>query len=701
MKSETATTVASPFVGESEMARRCRAVDWAATPLGPIEDWSPALRTAVRMALESPFPTNLWCGPALQLIYNDAYIRGLGAKHPRALGRPGREVWAEIWPTIGSWFDAIRRGEPAVFAEDAHFVMERSHGPPDEAWFTFGLSPIRDDNGSIVGFFNPATETTTRIMLERGLHDARIAAERAEQYLREVFAQAPAFMAVLHGKEHVFDFANDAYLQLVGNRDVIGKPVAEALPEVIEQGLVDLLDRVLTTGVPFIGRAFPVLLRRSPEAPLEERFVDFVYQPLTDVTGARIGIVAHGTDVTENVIAQREIERLLRESESARRAVEDSEKRYRFLANAIPVQVWTATPDGALDYANEPAATYFGKPTDELLGERWMTMVHPEDIQPTVARWKQSLESGADYEVEFRLWSAAHECYRWHLARASAQRDENGGIIRWFGTNTDIEDAKQAEAELKRLTAEATEANHAKSAFLAAMSHELRTPLNAIGGYAQLIEMGLRGPVTEEQRIDLLKIQRSKQHLDALVSDVLSFAKLGSGKIDYRIRDVAVKAILSSVVEMVMPQLGEKGLELVVGDVDPSLEVHADDDKLRQILLNLLANALKFTPRGGRIALSVSTTKDTASIAVSDTGIGIPAEQHERVFEPFVQAKRAISPGDQGVGLGLAISRQLARAMQGDLTLTSAVGEGSTFTITLPCVSKNTSKTPEPLSIES
>jgi PAS domain S-box-containing protein len=684
MKPETETTLTSPFVGESEMARRCRAVDWASTPLGPVSEWSPALRSAVRMALESPFPVNLWCGPDLQLIYNDAYIRALGAKHPRALGQSGRDVWAEIWAEIGSWFDAIRRGEPAVFAEDAHFVMERFEGPPDEAWFTFGLSPIRDDDGSIVAFFNPAAETTKRIMLERALVEARAAAERAERYLREVFAQAPAFMAVLRGKEHVFDFANDAYLQLVGHRDVVGKRVTEALPEVIEQGFVDLLDRVLATGEPFIGRAVPVLLQRQEGAPLEERFVDFVYQPLTDATGARIGIVAHGTDVTESVAARREIELLWQESEAARAAVQDSEKRYRFLANAIPVQVWTATPEGTLDYANERSATYFGKPMQELMGERWISMLHPDDVEPTLARWQQSLASGTDYEAEFRLWSAADQCHRWHLGRASPQRDATGAIIRWFGTNTDIEDAKRAEAELKRLTVEATEANHAKSAFLAAMSHELRTPLNAIGGYAQLIEMGVRGPVTEEQRIDLLKIQRSKQHLDTLVSDVLNFAKLGSGTIDYRIRDVAVKPVLSSVVEMVTPQIGEKGLELACGDVDGSLSVHADEDKLRQILLNLLANALKFTPRGGRITLSVSGSPEMVAIAVADTGIGIPAEQQERVFEPFVQAKRAIAPSDQGVGLGLAISRQLARAMQGELTLRSVVGEGSTFTITLP-----------------
>jgi signal transduction histidine kinase len=278
----------------------------------------------------------------------------------------------------------------------------------------------------------------------------------------------------------------------------------------------------------------------------------------------------------------------------------------------------------------------------------------------------------------------ADQRYRWYLGRATPQRDDQGKIIRWFGTNTDIEESKQAQAELKRLTDEALEANRAKSDFLAAMSHDLRTPLNAIGGYAQLIEMGVRGPVTEEQRTDLLKIQRSKNHLDRLVSDVLSFAKLGAGRLELRVAEIDVRTILSSVVDMVTPQLAEKQLTLAQLNVPGGMKVCADIDKTRQILVNLLANALKFTPASGRIAIEARDQGSDVAISVIDTGIGVPDDQLERIFEPFAQAKRALQAADAGVGLGLAISRQLARAMDGDLKVESIVGKGSTFTLTLP-----------------
>jgi signal transduction histidine kinase len=216
------------------------------------------------------------------------------------------------------------------------------------------------------------------------------------------------------------------------------------------------------------------------------------------------------------------------------------------------------------------------------------------------------------------------------------------------------------------------------------MSHELRTPLNAIGGYAQLIEMGVRGPINEEQRIDLLKIQRSKNHLDTLVSDVLNFAKLGSGRIEFRTRPMGVRQTVDAVLEMVAPQIAIKGLHLQTTAVPNDLSMMADQDKARQILLNLFANALKFTPPDGTISLDVRTEPGVVLVSVSDTGIGIPGDHLERIFEPFVQARRAVNPSDHGFGLGLAISRQLARAMGGDLTVRSAVTEGSTFTLTLP-----------------
>jgi PAS domain S-box-containing protein len=371
------------------------------------------------------------------------------------------------------------------------------------------------------------------------------------------------------------------------------------------------------------------------------------------------------------------------EAVTARRVIEHSAAQYRFLADAIPVQVWTATPDGRLDYVNHRAEAYFGAPMDGLVGERWQQYVHPDDIEAAGAAWAASLATGQPYEVEFRLRCADGD-YRWHLARGTAQRGEDGELLRWFGTNTDIEDAKRNEAELKRLTTEATEANRAKSDFLAAMSHELRTPLNAIGGYAQLIEMGVRGPVTDAMVEDLRKIQRSKEHLNTLVGGVLAFAKGGTGRIELQPRRVRADALLDSVLEMIRPQLAERSLTLERGAVPDGLVILADVDKSRQILLNLLANALKFTPAGGCITVAAEDRGPLVEMAVRDTGIGVPEEQLEQIFEPFVQARRAVHTSDGGVGLGLAISRQLARAMEGDLRVESREGQGATFRLTLP-----------------
>ena len=658
------------FPGDGEMARRCRELDWARTPLGATDQWAPALRTAVRTVLASPFPIVLWSGPSLALIYNDGYRSLRGQKHPGALGRPGAEVWAEIWPDIARSFDWSPAAQ-TIYAENARFEMDRADGSLGEAWFTFAVSPVREEDGQIVAFFNPSTETTAKIIAERELVGAREAAERAEHRIREVFAQAPAFLAVLRGPEHRFEFANDAYQRIVGDRPLIGRTVAEALPEVRAQGFVDLLDRVYATGEPFVGRAIPVSLERAPGGQREELFVDFVYQPLRGTDGVIEGIVAHGSDVTDAVTSHRRIE--------------ESAEQYRFLADAIPVQVWTATPDGRLDYVNRNAEEYFGSPARALIGDGWQAFVHPADLPVAGAHWARSLTTGNPYEVEFRLRGADGE-YRWHLARGTAQRSSEGELLRWFGTNTDIEDAKRNEAELERLTAEATEASRAKSDFLAAMSHELRTPLNAIGGYAQLIEMGVRGPVTDAMVEDLKKIQRSKEHLNTLVGGVLAFAKGGAGRIPLRIVSVDIELLLDSVLDMIAPQLADRSLTLERGADAERLCMSADEDKARQILINLLANALKFTPAGGTIGVSASAGDAMVHIAVRDTGIGVPEDLLEQIFEPFVQASSALDTRDGGVGLGLAISRQLARAMQGDLTVSSAPNAGSTFTLSLPQV---------------
>jgi signal transduction histidine kinase len=242
--------------------------------------------------------------------------------------------------------------------------------------------------------------------------------------------------------------------------------------------------------------------------------------------------------------------------------------------------------------------------------------------------------------------------------------------------------AARSEAEAARLAAE--HANDVKAQFLAAMSHELRTPLNAIGGYVDLLELGIRGPVNEAQREDLDRIRRNQRHLLGLINNVLNFAKIEAGHVEYHIAETPLHTVLEAMYSLVGPQLTARSLEYEYRPCPPSLVVHADAEKVQQVLINLLSNAIKFTDPGGRITLDYTATDEMAGVRVIDTGLGIPRAKLEAIFEPFVQVDQAFTREGQGTGLGLSISRDLARAMGGDITVESVLGEGAIFTLWLP-----------------
>jgi len=247
--------------------------------------------------------------------------------------------------------------------------------------------------------------------------------------------------------------------------------------------------------------------------------------------------------------------------------------------------------------------------------------------------------------------------------------------------------------DAERARREAEDANRAKSDFLATMSHELRTPLNAIGGYAQLLEMELRGPLTPEQRRDLERIRRSQAHLLGLINAVLNFARLEAGHVTYDLRDLELEPLAREALTLMEPQARAHGLSLAPLTCDEAPPVHADAEKVRQVLLNLLSNAVKFTPAGGTVAVSCEPAgQDRVAIHVRDTGMGIPADQLLRVFDPFVQVGRGLTSTHEGAGLGLSISRDLARGMGGELTAESTVGQGSTFTLLLPRAAADTGR---------
>jgi light-regulated signal transduction histidine kinase (bacteriophytochrome) len=287
---------------------------------------------------------------------------------------------------------------------------------------------------------------------------------------------------------------------------------------------------------------------------------------------------------------------------------------------------------------------------------------------------EQLLENAAELEVQAEELAAT-------TTELLQQRDEREALL---GRE------RRARAEAERAQADAQAANKTKADFLAMMSHELRTPLNAIGGYAQLLELGVRGATTAEQRADLARIQTNQRHLLGIINNILNFAKVEAGQVQITLDAVALGPLLDDAEGLVAPQIAAKALayELVscadAPHAAPAM-VWADEDKLRQILLNLLSNAVKFTPEGGRISVACDVQAAHVTLRVRDTGRGIPPERIGTIFDPFVQVDRHLTDaGSQGVGLGLAISRDLARRMGGDLTAESAPGVGSTFTLVLP-----------------
>lgn len=549
----------SVFDAPGEMAARCREFDWSATPLGRVDSWSHSLRTTAGIVLGSRNPMFLWWGPELVQLYNDAYRPSLGQgdRHPGALGARGRAFWTDVWDAIGPQVEQVMTTGEATWHEDQYLPIQRN-GRLEDVWWTYGYSPVRDDDGRINGTLVVCQETTRRILAARDRERLLGELEVERVRLEEVFRRAPSFIAAFRGPEQVHEFVNDAYYEIIGRRDVLGKPFVEALPELRAQGFTDLLERVRITGEPWVGRETPALLQRIPGARAETRYLDMVFQPLTEADGTRSGVVAHGSDVTAQVLARREVERLLAESEKAR-----------------------------------------------------------------------------------------------------------------------------SEAESARADAEG--ANRAKGEFLAIMSHELRTPLNAIGGYADLIDMELHGPVTEQQHADLARIQQSQKHLLGLINQVLNYTRVETGTVHYELADVSVTEALAAAEALVVPQVRAKGLTYVLGGCAPTVRVRADREKLQQILLNLLTNAIKFTD-AGEIRVSCPAAGRTVSISVADTGRGIAADKLATVFEPFVQVDQRLTRSHEGVGLGLAISRDLARGMAGDLNVESTLGAGSTFTLTLPAV---------------
>ncbi|MDB4877051.1 MAG: sensor protein [Gemmatimonadetes bacterium] len=382
------------------------------------------------------------------------------------------------------------------------------------------------------------------------------------------------------------------------------------------------------------------------------------------------------------------VTRDLTERRAADETLRSSEQRFRLLVQTVKdYGIFMLDPHGLVVSWNAGAERIKGYVASEIIGRHFSTFYPEADVAAGKPDWELDVAT-REGRFEEEGWRIRKDGSRfWANVVITAVHGDNGKLIGFAKVTRDLTERRaaqeQALADARRIT-EAEVANQAKSQFLAAMSHELRTPLNAIGGYAELIEHRIGGPVTEQQLEYLGRIRGSQQHLLGIITDLLNFSRLEAGQVTYDAVAIPVNAMVDTVLPLLEPQAAAKQIVLESQPCPASLIARADRTKAEQIVLNLLSNAVKFTLPGGRVSVECNAVGNSVTIAVRDTGPGIPLNKQAAIFEPFVQLGRSLTSPHEGTGLGLAISRDLARAMGGDVTVESEPKVGSTFTLTLP-----------------
>ena len=550
----------------------------------------------------------------------------------------------------------------------------------------------------------------------------------------------PAAFAVTRGDLHTLIYANVAFCNVFAAdaEPLLGSAFTAAFAARDTTRLTALLDRAFRTGLvardnriePVVASALPMSCTVWPEVSRNGETKHLVIE-LRAATQGEI------TLALQREVAERLLLSALRERDAADLA-ETSRRGAAFLAAEGRRLVESLDESATLVAMERMSLTDVGDwcivdTLDDNDTMHRLAIIHPDPAKQLVleeleGRWIPKLDDKyglpaalrngrpmiATDDVDASLANAQHDP---EIVRALRQlgagplltvplviRDRLIGAITFVGGRRDrifsTEDVALAEAlaslsaraldraraygEAIALKVQAEAASEAKSLFLGMVSHELLTPLNAIGGYVDILDLEIHGPITAAQRVDLSRIRRNQRHVVGLINDLLNLTRVNSGQLEYNVRNIVAQDLLTASLALVEPLIAQKQLICELLDCDSNIVVRGDPERVSQILVNLLSNCVKFTPPGGRLVIDCEAIEEAVLIRVSDTGIGIPSDKLDVVFEPFIQLRTAAVGADAGLGLGLAISRRLARDMHGELTVESTLGEGSRFTLTLP-----------------
>jgi PAS domain S-box-containing protein len=645
----------------------------------------------------SPYPYLLMDRRFTIIGANDAYLAATGRGEAELLGRyvfdafpenpddPGSTNMAEVRASI---LRAIASGEPDTTAFLRYSVPRQTPEGTvfEERFWSTVHTPIRGADGEVAFVAQNAIDVSDLYSFDRASQTATLAhaagagtGSRADDFnraqmheamsrilsdershLRNLFNQAPGFIAVVTGEQHVFEIVNEAYYQLVGHRDIIGKPLLEALPEMRGQGYIELLSEVMRTGKAFIGRDMPAQLHRVAGAPPTESYIDVLYQPIFGKDGVASGIFVQGHDVSEGhaaQVAQREsAERLADGMVAARMVVWDIDVASGTIEFSSNAELVLGTSDGDL------AALAQAMP--------------PDDAGRLGAARARAIAERTGYEVIVPFVRPADGRTIWVDVRGKVRCDAAGEPVSVRGVTLDITERIRAGDDLR-------DAHRRKDEFLAMLAHELRNPLAPISSAAQLLTR--LSPADERLRRATDIIVRQVEHITGLVDDLIDVSRVTRGLISTDQQPCDIARIAAQALEQVRPSLDARGHQLALALPSPPAFILGDEKRLVQALGNLLSNAAKYTPDGGNIGLAVEVVGKMVHVTVSDAGIGIGAALLPRVFDLFTQGERSADRSQGGLGVGLAVVKSLVELHGGQVTAASAgVGTGSVFTIALP-----------------
>jgi PAS domain S-box-containing protein len=506
----------------------------------------------------------------------------------------------------------------------------------------------------------------------------------AEANLREMIKQSPVATTLLKGRDLVIEIANERALEVWGRKheEVINRAIVEALPEITEQGFDRLLQQVYSSGVPFNGSEVPVQLMRFGKPEIV--YLNFIYQPLKNENGQTEGIIGAGIDVTEQVLS--------------RKKIEQSQKELNQLANAVPQLVWVANANGDVIYYNERLAEFSGAKKETDGKWLWKILIHPDDLPPTEKAWDEASNSGIEYQMEHRMKMKTGE-YRWFLSRAIPHKDENGRVVKWFGTATDIHSSKEHASilekevlkrtqELNELNASLKQSNNELQQFAHVASHDLKEPLRKIKTFAGRLVDDKQSSFSENGKLYLKKVNSAVDRMSVMIDGVLNYSMISAAH--QRIEKVDLNETIRDI---------ESDLELIITQKQATIEcgelptVEGASVLLYQLFYNLLNNSLKFSnaeqPPVIKITSDISRIggKEYAEINISDNGIGFEQEFAERIFETFLR----LNSKDmfEGTGLGLSLCKRIAERHGGFIKAVGELNKGATFVTYLPLQQEN------------